>query len=127
MDSIYDLFQAAEIKNLKLEIERLKKPEECPIPGREQEWKDFQWLFEISDDGEDDADTAKVKRQAKQRRPADDNDDSDNGNDTDHNSIDGQARLPPRPIKYPFVAPPLPFYTWQAISSSVALILTDSM
>ena len=88
---ICTILQAAEVKNLKSEIERLKKPDECPIPGREDEWKDFQWLFEGSDDGEDDADISKSKRQTKQRRPADDEDDSDNGNDTDQASLDGQA------------------------------------
>jgi hypothetical protein len=122
---IFGDLQAAEVRNLKAEIERLKKPDECPIPGRENEWRDFQWLFEDSDDGEDEADLTRSKRQqTKQRRPADDDDDSDNGNDTDAASIDGQAHPPP--FKNPVSPAHRPITQAQAIFLPPPFVLTGA-
>lgn len=86
--------QAAEVKHLKSEIERLKKPDECPISGREKEWKEFQWLLEASDDDDEEIDLAKGKRTLRQRdskRPAESDDDSENDAENELNSIDGQV------------------------------------
>jgi hypothetical protein len=86
--------QAAEVKNLKSEIERLKKPDECPVSGREKDWKDFQWLLEASDDDDEEPDNARGKRNVRQRdskRSAESDEDSENDGESDLNSIEGQV------------------------------------
>ena len=82
---------------MKAEIEKLKKPDECPVPGYEKEWKEFQWLLDASDDDDEEAEIAKAKRLARHRdsKRAAESDDSDVDGDSDLNSVDGQVNAAP--------------------------------